>query len=221
METSALPAQYGHHAAAAINAVTKSGTNVLHGGAFEFMRDSSLNAKNAFAAIGPDGKRKDDGLRRDQFGGTLGGPILTGKLFYFAGLPGYTRRCHAEHVLLVCADRTDAEGRFLCDQRRRRAMPDAPSRCVRRSSATQVDPALFSRVALERDRRACRKQPIRAAASTTRARPHTFENIAVGRVDYQATDDHQLFGRYQLADYQSEADYDPNNILAYSALAAR
>ena len=40
VETSALPAQYGHHSAAAVNAVTKSGTNVVHGSAFEFLRDS-------------------------------------------------------------------------------------------------------------------------------------------------------------------------------------
>jgi hypothetical protein len=53
VETSALPAQYGHHAAAAINAVTKSGTNVLHGDGFEFMRDSGLNAKDPFAVMGP------------------------------------------------------------------------------------------------------------------------------------------------------------------------
>ena len=85
VETSALPAQYGHHSAAAVNAVTKSGTNVLHGSVFEFLRDDSLNATNAFAARGPDGKRRSDGLRRDQFGGTLGGPILPGKLFFFGG----------------------------------------------------------------------------------------------------------------------------------------
>src|SRR5262245_39612151 len=80
VETSALPAQYGQHSSAAVNAVTKSGTNVVHGGAFEFFRDSSLNAKNAFAAIGPDGNRRSDGLRRNQFGGTLGGPVVQGKV---------------------------------------------------------------------------------------------------------------------------------------------
>src|SRR4029434_5240734 len=88
VETSALPAQYGHHSAAAVNAVTKSGTNVVHGGVFEFLRDDSLNAKNAFAAIGPDGQRRSDGLHRDQFGGTIGGPVVLGELFYFAGSQG-------------------------------------------------------------------------------------------------------------------------------------
>jgi hypothetical protein len=62
VETNALPAQYGFHSAAAVNAITKSGTNIVHGDGFEFLRDHRLNAKNAFAAIGPDGKRRDDGL---------------------------------------------------------------------------------------------------------------------------------------------------------------
>ena len=57
--------------AASVNAVTKSGTNTLHGNAFEFLRDKRFNAKSPFAAIGPDGKRFDDGLKRNQFGGTL------------------------------------------------------------------------------------------------------------------------------------------------------
>jgi hypothetical protein len=88
VETNALPAQYGFHSAAAVNAITKSGTNTVHGDGFEFLRDHRLNAKNAFAAIGPDGKRRDDGLRRDQFGGTIGGPLIANKLFYFAGYQG-------------------------------------------------------------------------------------------------------------------------------------
>ena len=78
-------AEFGRTAGGVVNVITKSGTNVLHGSGFEFMRDDSLNAANAFSAVGPDGKRRSDGLRRDQFGGTLGGPIVPGKLFYFAG----------------------------------------------------------------------------------------------------------------------------------------
>ena len=47
-----------------------------------------MNATNVFSAVGPDGKRRDDGLRRHQFGGTLGGPIMRDKLFYFVGYQG-------------------------------------------------------------------------------------------------------------------------------------
>ena len=83
VETSALPAQYGHHSAAVVNAVTKSGTNTLSGGVFEFVRDDALNATDPFAPLGPDGERRSDGLNRNQFGGSVGGPIVRDRLFYF------------------------------------------------------------------------------------------------------------------------------------------
>ncbi|MBV9505317.1 MAG: carboxypeptidase regulatory-like domain-containing protein, partial [Acidobacteriia bacterium] len=85
VETSALPAQYGQHSSAAVNAVTKSGTNSFHGGAFEFLRNGVLNARNAFALT-------RDSLKRNQFGGTLGGPIKRNKLFLFAGEQSTTKR---------------------------------------------------------------------------------------------------------------------------------
>jgi len=78
LETSALPAQYGQHSAAAVNAVTKSGSNQFHGNAFEFFRNGDLNARDFFAA-------SRDTLKRNQFGGTLGGPIKREKLFFFLG----------------------------------------------------------------------------------------------------------------------------------------
>ena len=53
VETSALPAQYGHHSAAAVNAVTKSGTNTISGTLFEFYRDDALNATDPFAPTRP------------------------------------------------------------------------------------------------------------------------------------------------------------------------
>jgi len=86
--TSGLTAENGVKSGASVNAVTKSGTNAFHGGGFEFLRDRRFNAPEHFAAIGPDGKQKDDGLRRNQFGGTLGGPIVHDKLFFFAGYQG-------------------------------------------------------------------------------------------------------------------------------------
>ena len=62
VETSALTAQNGMHSGAAVNAVTKSGTNQVHGDVFEFLRHHSVNATNPFNAKNPDGTRKDDGL---------------------------------------------------------------------------------------------------------------------------------------------------------------
>src|SRR5438876_3887552 len=78
VETSAVPAQYGQHSAGAVNAVTKSGTNELHGDLFEFVRNKVFNARNAFAL-------QRDSLKRNQYGGVLGGPIVKNKLFFFGG----------------------------------------------------------------------------------------------------------------------------------------
>ena len=81
VETSALPAQYGQHSAGAVNAVTKSGGNGYHGDAFEFVRNYTFNARNFFAT-------SRDSLKRNQFGGTIGGPIKKDKLFFFLGYQG-------------------------------------------------------------------------------------------------------------------------------------
>ena len=78
VETSALPAQYGQHSAGAVNVVTKSGTNAVHGDAFEFVRNNAFNARDFFAPV-------RDNLKRNQFGGTVGGPIKKNKLFFFLG----------------------------------------------------------------------------------------------------------------------------------------
>ena len=78
VETSALPAQYGYHSQGAVNAVTKSGTNEFHGDAFEFVRNTIFNGRDYLATVG-------DGVKRNQFGGTIGGPIKKNKLFFFAG----------------------------------------------------------------------------------------------------------------------------------------
>src|SRR5207244_7704183 len=81
--TSGLSADNGVHPGGTVNAVTKSGTNVMNVTLFEFLRDKRFNAKAVFAPVGPDGKRLDDGLKRNQLGGVLGGPILTDRLFFF------------------------------------------------------------------------------------------------------------------------------------------
>src|SRR5579862_1793895 len=81
VETSALPAEYGQHSAGAVNVVTKSGSNEFHGDAFEFVRNGYFNARDYFAPV-------NDNLKRNQFGGTLGGPIRKNKLFFFLGYQG-------------------------------------------------------------------------------------------------------------------------------------
>src|SRR5438128_9418027 len=85
VETSATGAQNGMHSAGSVNLVTKSGTNDLHGDLFEFVRNGRFNARNIFAL-------QRDSLKRNQFGGTVGGPLVKNKLFFFGGYQGTTIR---------------------------------------------------------------------------------------------------------------------------------
>ena len=110
--TSGLSAQNGMHASASVNAVTKSGTNTFHGNAFEFLRHRALNATSPFALIGPDGKRKDDGLLRNQFGGTAGGPIVRDRLFFFGGYQGTALRFRPADQIAFVPTRADARRRL-------------------------------------------------------------------------------------------------------------
>jgi hypothetical protein len=86
VQTSAVSAEYGLHAGGTVTAVTKSGTNAWHGDAFEFVRNFALDARNPFSPKNAQGQVINDALKRNQFGGTLGGPIIRNKLFVFGGV---------------------------------------------------------------------------------------------------------------------------------------
>ena len=88
-------AEYGKRAGAQISIVTQSGSNQLHGSAFEFLRNSAMDARNFF----------DNGpvppFRRNQFGGSLGGPIQPNKLFVFGNYEGFRQRLAVSNVAIV------------------------------------------------------------------------------------------------------------------------
>jgi hypothetical protein len=85
IQTSNFSAEYGRNSGAAINVVTKSGTNTFHGSAFNTVRDDKLDAANYFAPTDANGKRIKGQLNFRDFGGALGGPIQRGRLFFFGG----------------------------------------------------------------------------------------------------------------------------------------
>ncbi|MGA9885315.1 MAG: TonB-dependent receptor [Candidatus Acidiferrales bacterium] len=96
IETSSTPAQYGVHAGGDVNTITKSGTNQFHGDAFDYLRNYMFDSRATggyqcvptpldTSASNPDTRCPRDNLHRNQFGGTLGGPIIKNKLFFFAG----------------------------------------------------------------------------------------------------------------------------------------
>src|SRR5215471_12581837 len=80
--TSTYNAEYGRNAGGIVSVVTKSGTNAFHGTAYDYVRNDALNANAFFNKA--NGLPKDI-LKRNQFGGTVGGPILKDKLFFYSG----------------------------------------------------------------------------------------------------------------------------------------
>ncbi len=87
INTSVSPAEYGRSSGGVISAVTRSGTNSLHGSAFEFLRNNALDSTGYFDEV-PRGNGTVAPYRRNQYGGSLGGPIKRDKTFFFGTYEG-------------------------------------------------------------------------------------------------------------------------------------
>jgi len=203
--TSGLSAENGMHAAAAVNAVTKSGTNILHGNAFEFLRDHRFNSTNPYAATGPDGKRLDDGLQRNQYGGTLGGPIVRDRLFVFGGYQGTKTRVQPTDNLAYVPTAAMLAGDFTtfaspaCNSGRAIALR-APF------VNNRVDPALFSRAALNLTAKLPKTD--NPCGETRYGLPlHQDQWQGVTRADYQLSANNSVFGRYIATKHNELSSY--------------
>jgi len=194
LETSALTAQNGIHGGATVNAVTRSGTNDFHGDLFEFLRNDILNATNPFAGPGADGRRLTDGLKRNQFGGTAGGPIKRNRLFFFGGWQEtFTRQQPAANLAFIpTAQMMSGDWTTIASppcNGNRQIILGAPF------VNNQIAPALFDPAA----------QRIVATLPAT-SNPcgayrfiqplHQNEYQLVAKVDFQQSSKNSLFGRY-------------------------
>jgi hypothetical protein len=93
-------ATYGKRQGAQISIVTASGTNTLHGSAYEFIRNSALDARNYFDQANTGGRRLPE-FQRNNFGASLGGPLRTSKLFLFGNYEGYRQNLGLSDVTFV------------------------------------------------------------------------------------------------------------------------
>jgi len=101
VQTSNFNAEFGRNMGAVVNAVTKSGTNGFKGSVFEFVRNDAFDARSFFAAQ----KAK---LDRNQFGASLGGPIIHDRTFFFGAYQGLRESAGTTHSIVVptAAERT-------------------------------------------------------------------------------------------------------------------
>jgi hypothetical protein len=212
VETSSVPAQYGQHSAGAVNVVTKSGSNQFHGDLFEFVRNKVFNARNAFALT-------RDGLKRNQFGGTLGGPIAKNKLFFFGGYQGTLVRSEPTDLRQYIPTPAMLAGDWTaitspgCNTGRQITLK-APF------VNNRIDPALFATPSLN----VVKHLPATAdPCGEVRfgRRSNSDEHMIVGKVDYQATDKNSLFTRYLFARLNNPSGYDPANLLTANFDARR
>jgi carboxypeptidase family protein len=205
LETSGLSAQYGQHSAGTVNAVTKSGTNEFHGNVFEFFRNGALNARNAFAS-------DRDTLKRNQYGGTLGGPIKKNKLFFFGAYQGTKIRATPTPQFATIPTPAMVAGDWTtitspaCNGGRQITLRAPFQNNI-------IDPRLYSPVSL----RTLEHLPVPTdpcGQVQFGIIPSTNEDIGIGKVDYQLSEKHSLFVRYELAHVvDPPTPVDPKNLL--------
>jgi Carboxypeptidase regulatory-like domain len=104
--TDNFDAEYGNYSGGIVNVVTKSGSNQLHGSAFDFLRNTALDAKNYFSSE----RSKFD---QNQFGGTVGGPIAKDKVFFFGDYQGTRTQQGIDTGLIPVPSSADRSGSFL------------------------------------------------------------------------------------------------------------
>lgn len=178
-------ARYGYAPGAVVSIQTRTGANAFHGGAFEFLRNNALNAANYFS-------HNVDSLKRNQFGGYLGGPILRDKLFFFANYQGTRATTAANTNVTFTPTQAMLNGDF-----------SAVPLTLKGGFATvagkpnQIDPALFSSAALTLARTALPlgQDPATGQVNFVSPAARTNYNEGTARLDYTLNDKHRFFVR--------------------------
>ncbi len=201
LETSSLPANYGMAPGGVVNVVTKSGTNEIHGDGFEFLRNYAFNARNFFAPT-------RDSLKRNQFGGVIGGPIIKKRLFIFGGYQGSYEKVAPANNINYVATAAALQGDFTAI---------ASPACNGGKQITlkapfvnnKVDPSLLNPVA----QNLLKYIPIATdpCGKLTYGIPNqNHENQFVIKSDWQLTDRQSMLARYFFTDYQHPPYFEDN-----------
>src|SRR6266852_8150457 len=213
VETSTLPARNGLHPGGVVNAVTKSGTNQWHGDLFEFIRNGNANAINYFAP-------RQDSLKRNQFGGTLGGKIIRDKLFFFGGFQqSYIRQdpsgstAYVPTPAALAGDFSALDGAGCQAKNVARAINDPATGLALPNQ--KISPSLFDPAALALAKYL--PQTADPCGKVSYGIPvQSNEGQFIGRVDWIVNGKHSLYGRYFLDGYTLAAFFDPHDILVTS-----
>jgi hypothetical protein len=195
--TQTFGADYGTNGGGVIEAVTKSGSNQFHGSLWEVHRDASLDARNYFDLA----NRPIPAFVRNQFGASIGGPLVHDRTFFFANYEGF-REVHASTAIATVPDALAHQGLLPSAVDPGACNNTTPSGCV----AVAVDPRLKQFLAL--------LPPTNAAHNgdgtgdlITADKGSTTENVGLVRIDYNFSNSHSLFARYMIGDSSSLVPY--------------
>ena len=209
VQTNGVSARYGLHPGSVINAVTKSGTNQYHGSLFEFVRNGDFNARNFFAPT-------QDSLRRNQFGGTVGGPIRKDKLFVFSGYQGTRTRTAPPQSIAFVPTQAALGGDFStiesagC-QSNRKAITLIDPTTGQPFPNNFISPTRFTTPAVN----LLKLIPVSSdpCGRYVYSVPNpNNENQYIGRADYLVSAKNTVYGRYFIADYDNPP-YFTNSLL--------
>src|ERR1035438_7219676 len=206
VETANYSAQYGQNSGGVVNVVTKSGTNELHGDAFEYVRNREFNARNYFA-------KTVDPLKRNQFGATLGGPVYIpglykgkDKTFFFFGYQGTILREMTGANTAVVPTQANEQGIFSSTIND----PKTGLPFLNNTIPTgRFDPAASAFL---------KDIPVGVGNGLIFYQKPTRQdfNEEVVRVDHQISDRDRLTGRYYRDQFTNQGILDTTNLLTYA-----
>ncbi len=190
--THSFGAEYGRNAGSVVNVVTKAGGNIWHGGAWEFNRDDSFQARNFFAAVTP-------ALKQNQYGGNIGGPIRRNKLFVFGYYEGFNNRQGSTSTLTVLSP-AQRGGDFSGSAALRDPLNNNAPFAGNAIPTNRIDPIATNILKLV-------PEPNQPANRLVRSPDTTDHRNQFGvRGDYRINDKHALFVRYM---YMHTKSFDP------------
>ena len=169
--------EYGRNSGAVVNIVTRSGTNVLHGSLYEYNRNSAFDARNYFntALQGDGAPNPQSRFNNNNFGGSLGGPVLKDRAFFFFAYEGQRERVGSDFTLTVPSAAQIAAAQTLAVTNPVQAVPS-------------VNPALIKITDLF---------PTSDSNSLAYSvRDKNDSNNLIGKIDYRLNDNNSLSGRY-------------------------
>jgi hypothetical protein len=220
VQTSNYSARYGESSGGVVNVVTRSGTNKFHGTLFEYNRNAIFNARNAFATA-------KDPLKRNQFGGTIGGPVILPFLhsaehrtFFFGGYQG-TRIRTGGQIQSYTPTAAELAGDFSAFLNA--SDPNNPTRRVTKITDPETGQPFPGNI-IPKDRldpaslSLAQFLPVGTGNGQSFFANTTSQNVDeyIGRIDHQLTANNRILARFYEDNINLKPQYSPTDIRHYA-----